>query len=271
MKRITLRSYIYLSSCLLVLSTAKPILAETSFSQPDRSPPTIVGGSPTSAAASPYQAMLLMNGQQGCGGTLIDPYWVLTAAHCIDQANIYNLTVRVGATRVSTKEGQTIPVSQIIIHPYWMGAQNIRSGWDIGLLRLSYPADSRYTPAKLPTDEVMNNTASVGQSGTVSGWGATYHGGRGSDQLLAAQLQVISNQACQQQLNFPVPNSAICAGYSYPSACNGDSGGPFVTSYKGNVYSIGTVSWGERCASTSVFTKTHSYNSWITQQTGIVP
>ncbi|WP_163831902.1 serine protease [Spartinivicinus ruber] len=272
MKTKTLWSYASQFFYLLILFLAKHVYADKAFNQPDHSPPMIVGGSPTSAAAQPYQAMLLMNGRQGCGGTLIDPYWVLTAAHCIDQANIYNLTVRVGATRVSDNAGQTIPVSQLIVHPYWMGLQNIRSGWDIGLIRLAYPADARYTPAKLPNTEVMNNTASVGQYGTVSGWGATHAGGRGSDQLLAAQLSIISNLSCQQQLNFPVPNSAICAGYPFgASACNGDSGGPFVTSYGGEFYSIGIVSWGEQCSSTSVFTKTYSYNSWITQNTGIKP
>lgn len=263
-KQICLPFYLFI----LFLSTSS--LAETN-DNPDKSPALVVGGIPTSAAHRPYQAMLSLNGQQGCGGTLIDSYWVLTAAHCVDRANTFNLTVRVGATRVSDSKGQTMSISQIIIHPGWTGAQNIRNGWDIALIRLATPADSRYTPAKLPTSEVMSAAASVGQSGTVSGWGATYFGGRGSDQLLAAQLPIISNYACQQQLNFPVPSSAICAGYSYPSACNGDSGGPFTVSYNGSFYSIGTVSWGERCSSTSVFTKTYSYNTWITQQTGLVP
>ncbi len=39
----------------------------------------IVGGTESSAYSRPYQVALLMNGQQGCGGTLIGSQWLLTA------------------------------------------------------------------------------------------------------------------------------------------------------------------------------------------------
>ncbi|MGI0119783.1 serine protease [Zooshikella sp. RANM57] len=270
MNRIIIGKFLSVISYSLCLLLSISLYAQTNNTSMKKAPNMVVHGTPTTAAHRPYQVMLLMNGQQGCGGTLIDANWVLTAAHCVEQANTYNLTVRVGATRVTGWEGNTIQVNQIIIHPNWMGQQNIRNGWDIALLQLVYPADARYTPAKLPTREVMENAATVGKYGTVSGWGATYYGGRGTDQLLAAELKVIDNQSCSQQLRFQIPFSAICAGNAYgASACNGDSGGPFVVNYGGDFYSIGIVSWGERCMSSSVFTKTYSYNNWIIAQTGI--
>lgn len=270
MKRKTFIKYLSIFSASLYLLPPNYSYAQEEEQPASSMQNTIVHGTPTTAAHRPYQVMLLMNGEQGCGGTLIDAQWVLTAAHCVEQGNIYNLTVRIGATRVSVPEGQTININQIIIHPYWMGQQNIRSGWDIALLRLTTPADARYTPAKLPTIEVMQNAAGVGKYGTVSGWGATYYGGSGSDQLLSAELNIIDNQSCSQQLNFQIPNSSICAGQPYrASACNGDSGGPFIVAYGGSFYSIGIVSWGEQCMSSTVFTRTYYYNNWISSNTGI--
>ena len=83
--------------------------------------PTVVGGIETPAYSRPYQVALLMNGRQGCGGTLIDPNWVLTAAHCLDSASTSSLTVRVGAHSISQNDGVTLRVSQIIrIDPGWV-------------------------------------------------------------------------------------------------------------------------------------------------------
>ena len=57
-------------------------------------------------------------------------------------------------------------------------------------------------------------------------------------------------------------------GPSGRSACNGDSGGPYVAYQNGQAYSIGTVSWGRNCSGASVFTRTTSYKNWIEGYTG---
>ena len=110
----------------------------------------IVGGNVTTPYSKPYQVALLLNGRQGCGGTLISSEWVLTAAHCLGQVSTGNLTVKVGAHSLRANDGQTHRVSQIITHENWRSG-GYQTGYDIGLLRLATPADSQYTPAKLPT------------------------------------------------------------------------------------------------------------------------
>ncbi|WP_245921488.1 trypsin-like serine protease [Bowmanella denitrificans] len=232
--------------------------------------PQVVGGSETQPYSRPYQVALLMNGQQGCGGTLISPNWVLTAAHCLDSASTGNLTVRVGAHRRSGGDGQVIRVSQIIKHEYWQGANGIRSGYDIAVLRLASAASQQ--PALLPTKAFEQQYADVGDYPVVSGWGLTYNRGTPSEVLREAPLPVISNNQCSSQLNFNIPGSVICGGgEGGRSACNGDSGGPYAVSANGRFYSIGTVSWGINCQGATAFTRTTSYLDWIEGKTGVRP
>ena len=236
-------------------------------------PQSIVGGSETTPNSRPYQVALLMNGRQGCGGTLISSQWVLTAGHCVDSASTNNLTVKVGAHSMSRNDGQTIKVSQIIKHENWRGAQSINSGYDIAVLRLASPASSSIIPASLPTQALADQIAGVGSYVTVSGWGDTYGGSRrGSDTLREVALPVITNSSCSSQLGSNVGNGVICGGGpNNTSACNGDSGGPFAAQSSGKFYSIGTVSWGKDCKGATAFTRTTAYLDWIERKTGIKP
>jgi chitodextrinase len=262
-KQLTLTSAVLATLMLLPLSSMA-----ANLNTPVK--PTIVGGTETTANSRPYQVALLMNGRQGCGGTLISPNWVLTAAHCLDSASTSSLTVQVGAHSMGRRDGQNIRVSQIIKHENWSGAQGIRSGWDIAVLKLASPASASIKPAKLATAAIESQIAGVGKNVTVSGWGLTRNQGNPSDVLREVNLPVLSNQVCSSELNFNLPASVICGGGAGGvSACNGDSGGPFVAASNGNFYSIGTVSWGNSCVGATAFTRTSSYLPWIAQKTGI--
>jgi len=231
----------------------------------------VIGGYEVTPYSRPYQVALLMNGRQGCGGTLISPDWVLTAAHCLDSASTSSLTVKVGAHSMSANDGNTHRVSQIISHEYWRGAQSIQSGYDIAVLRLSTPASSSITPASLPSVAKANQIAAVGTNATVSGWGRTSTWSQGgSDVLRAVELPVMSNSACSSALGTNVGSGVICGdGPSGKSACNGDSGGPYAIQNGGKYWSLGTVSWGKNCVGATAFTRTTAYLDWIEQKTGV--
>lgn len=252
-----------------VASAATPVGTTTVQSNADFTP-QIVGGKETVPYSRPYQVALLFNGRQGCGGTLINANWVLTAAHCLDRVSTSTVTVQVGAHSMSRRDGTNLRVSQIIMHENWRGAQGIRSGWDIALLRLASPAPASIKPAKLASAAIEAQIAGVGKMVTVSGWGLTRHQGSPSDVLREVNLPVLSNASCSSELQFGLPGSVICGGGpNGTSACNGDSGGPFAASLNGEFYSIGTVSWGNSCRGATAFTRTSSYLNWLKQKTGL--
>jgi secreted trypsin-like serine protease len=258
-----------MKTSLSALAIFGSLASMTASASNDDMTPSIVGGIETPAYSRPYQVALLMNGRQGCGGTLLSRDWVLTAAHCLDRASTNSLTVKIGAHSMSQNDGQVLRVSQIINHEQWRGANGIRSGYDIALLKLASPADAKYTPAKLPTAEIERQYAGVGSSVTVSGWGLTSNRGRPSDRLREVALPVISNSSCSSQLNYSIPSSVICGGgQGGRSACNGDSGGPYAVKVGNDFYSIGTVSWGIGCRGATAFTRTTSYLNWIKGKTG---
>ncbi len=84
--------------------------------------PKIITGTPSKQDAWPWMAALLIADVQGsaydrrfCGGTLVAPQWILTAAHCVDE--ISDIEVFLGEIDLYSRGGETIPVSKIVSHP----------------------------------------------------------------------------------------------------------------------------------------------------------
>uniref|UniRef100_A0A8D2MD78 Peptidase S1 domain-containing protein n=1 Tax=Zonotrichia albicollis TaxID=44394 RepID=A0A8D2MD78_ZONAL len=219
----------------------------------------IIGGRKVKAHSRPYMAYLEIQGDPknySCGGFLIRPDAVLSAAHC-------NVTVILGAHNRKSREQsqQKIRVRQWVIHPEYC-PDDLKN--DIVLLKLEKNAVINKN-VKLISIPKENESVRVGSECNVPGWGRTSVRGQMSDVLMEVKLKVQKEEICKQFLPDYEPQSMICVGdeNSKKAAYEGDSGGPLVCKKKAH----GIVSHVCPCnIFPEVFTRISHFEPWIREQ-----
>ncbi|GAA5530669.1 DUF1986 domain-containing protein [Herpetosiphon gulosus] len=240
-------------------------------------PDKIVGGSAATAGEFPWQARIARNGSLHCGGSLIAPQWVLTAAHCVQGFSVSSLSVVMGDHNWTSNEGteQSRTIAQAVVHPSYSSSTYDN---DIALLKLSSAVTLNSRVAVIPfatsADSALYN---AGVMSTVTGWGALTEGGSSPSVLYKVQVPVVSTATCNASnaYNGQITGNMVCAGYAAggKDSCQGDSGGPFVAQSSGSWKLSGVVSWGDGCARANkygVYTKVSNYTSWINSYVGTV-
>ncbi|XP_048193219.1 LOW QUALITY PROTEIN: transmembrane protease serine 2-like [Perognathus longimembris pacificus] len=232
----------------------------------------IVGGWSASLEQWPWQVSLHVQGVHVCGGSIITPEWIVTAAHCVEKPldSPRYWTVFAGILRQSLMfYGYGYRVEQVISHP---GYDSKSKNNDIALFKLQRPLalGDRVKPVCLPNPGLMLDPK---QQCWISGWGATYEKGKTSDVLNAAMVPLIEPSDCNSKLvyNNLITPAMICAGYLRGSvdSCQGDSGGPLVTLKNGIWWLIGDTSWGSGCAKAyrpGVYGNVTVFTDWIYRQ-----
>lgn len=263
----------------------------------------IVGGKPAKAGKFPYQVRLYASHEDEkgfCGGSIIDPQWILTAGHCLVEGSEqegpqspmklvfvgYGSTDRTATTKVKS--------AAIVVHPLYL-EKAIAGGGDIALIKLSEPIPGSRTVdiAKPDTEKAI---VTRGVKATVTGWGAIWDP---DDKEVVELLSKIEPQAdVTEKLRFPlklheanihvmdreecrtiyapqevgIADTEICAlkPRSVTNSCYGDSGGPLVVLAEEprRYVQIGVVSWGDRCGrlgNPNVFARVASFSDWIAQ------
>ncbi|XP_037384509.1 coagulation factor VII [Talpa occidentalis] len=232
----------------------------------------IVGGTVCPKGECPWQAVLMLNGQLLCGGTLVDARWVVSAAHCFDRIrNWENLTVVLGEHDLSQEDGdeQVRRVAQVVVPDKYVPG---RTDHDLALLRLRRPValTPLVVPLCLPERAFSERTLALVRFSAVSGWGQLLDRGATAHVLMAIHVPRLMTQDCleQSRSRAALTGNMFCAGYLDGSkdACKGDSGGPHATPYRGTWYLTGVVSWGEGCAAAGhlgVYTRVSRYTAWL--------
>ncbi|XP_008589765.1 PREDICTED: kallikrein-6-like [Galeopterus variegatus] len=163
----------------------------------------VVHGGPCEGTSHPYQAALYISGHLLCGGVLIHPLWVLTAAHCKKP----NLQVYLGKHNLQQRESsqEQSSVVRSVTHPGYNAPTHDQ---DIMLLRLARPAQlsEHIQPLPLERDCSSNHT-----SCQILGWGKTADGSF-PDTIQCAHVYLVPREECERAYPDQITPNMVCAG-----------------------------------------------------------
>ena len=232
----------------------------------------IVGGGEVEPAFR-YPWMVSLQSAAGfhtCGGVLVAPTKVLTAAHCV--ANDRRYVAHIGRHNLAANEtasgAEALPQSgAAATHPRW---NDSNFEYDFAIVTLASP--SAATPASIDFDDL-----SVGEPSpdgavettllTTMGWGALFEGGSAPEVLNSVVVPAVPHAACAESYSGVDRESMLCAGFPEGGrdSCQGDSGGPLVRE-DGSDKLVGIVSWGAGCArpdAPGVYARVAAARAWL--------
>jgi secreted trypsin-like serine protease len=251
----------------------------------------VINGFTARPGQAPWQALLWrpaqMNGRSlsarervECGGALIREGWILTAAHCVVDANKKPLLgpghrIRLGVHNPGDEEGISYPILRAIPHPSYHEKSR---AFDIALIQIDGRAAKRSDYpgqiARIRLDPLPLGQRPIrgGMEVYTFGWGLEKVRGEASDVLKGAKMQIEDPAECTKRTRFRgdlLQDALLCVSAADRSqACDGDSGGPLVTYKDADKVPtvIGVVSAGTDCGVTGVpsrYTRVAKVRDWI--------
>ncbi|MGK4580838.1 S1 family peptidase [Kitasatospora sp. HPMI-4] len=260
----------------LLAALPAPLVALTA-AVPAEAQRRVVGGGAVSTATHPWMVAVASRREYGntrsgqfCGGALVTPTKVVTAAHCFydestgRRVNRPGLRVIVGRDDLTQRTGKEVEVREVQVHPEYSFTANMQ---DVAVLTLA-----EAQPVSAVLDYLAPGETGPYAPGTrarVYGWGDTRGNGSYSNTLRSVELPIVADEVCAHA--YPGgPDGAfdargmVCAGDEHggKDACQGDSGGPLVVGGR----LAGLVSWGTGCADPDhpgVYTRVAAVSDWL--------
>ncbi|KAL0878965.1 hypothetical protein ABMA27_003954 [Loxostege sticticalis] len=263
------------------------ILSATKFcadEKCDRRDHRIANGVISERNSRPFQVALYSrvgtDGEPGfCGGALVHPRWVLSAAHCCFHGEqlVDNVQAILGAHSLYDRfenGRRVVNVESITVHPEWDPDTFAN---DLALLQLANTMQitDMVDVVRLPYGNlVISNFA--GQGATASGWGIAAEGVTFvSPTLRQYFMAVMTDPMCNTAYGNRLPPNTICGLPTSSGTCKGDNGGPmtvFINATEETIL-VGITSFidisGCNTDRPSVFTRVQRYLPWINEVTGI--
>merc|ERR1712064_257888 len=244
----------------------------------------IVGGEVATPGAWPWTGLLGRSGLSGgltvvCGGSLIAPDTILTAAHCFEGNSRDPTLVRLGEHDITKSDETKLPaidinIDQVVKHPDW-DSTTLEN--DIAIVKISSNVtySESISPICLPDDYEDQDLVALLSSQfdpVVVGWGATQTYGPAETVLRQATVPLVTESSCAQAysgVNVNIGQNKVCAGQGGTDTCNGDSGGPLLADRINNRWSVlGITSFGVECGRPDfpgVYTRVDKYLDFIKQ------
>ncbi|MFH8495163.1 trypsin-like serine protease [Streptomyces coeruleorubidus] len=259
---------------------SKASLSASTNTSPSTIDPKVIGGNETTITSAPWMTQLHYYDDRGtsstgddigffCGGAVVAPTKILTAAHCVKGYDWHaNGAIVTGTSQLPSADGTDLHGGTVTgVWRQWNHPSYNATTIDNDIAVLTLPVPVKATPIRMTTSG-DTTSYNAGTSAKVYGWGRTSSTSDAiSETLKTATLPVQSDTTCAGAYGSDfVKGHMVCAGNpatgsdaGTTSACNGDSGGPLVV----NNRIVGVVSWGVTdCVAKgaySVFSKVSSY------------
>ncbi|XP_029841160.2 trypsin beta [Ixodes scapularis] len=239
---------------------------KTKASGTERISPRIVNGSATSIARFPWMVRLRTKYHKkwhGCGGAILTPKHVITAAHCIRRK--LNREPR----KIMVRYGSSVRarMQEVRVRGYYRHERYSQQTFsnDIAVLLLD---QALKLSKKTKAIRISGTDADLaGKRVIVAGWGRPEEGASRRTENLRYTSQVVwPPNKCRRKLRSFNEEIHICAYGKISSTCKGDSGGPVMIRNGNNIEMVGLVSYGIGCNRKGVpsgYTRISHYRSWI--------